>query len=163
MAAAEELDVDTLLDQLADPAAPNWQQLERQIRSEWSKSGSPAMDFLLQRGQEALEAEDFDTALEHLTALTDHAPDFAEGWNARATAYFNKKLYGPALHDISMALRLNPRHFAAMTGLAVILQDTGMLEEALEVWRLVEAAHPHRPEMQDAIKSLELQVGSQPL
>lgn len=156
-------DVQQLLAELADPATENWQSVERRIRAEWSKSGSASMDLLLQRGEMAMEAEDFDAALEHLTALVDHAPDFAEGWNARATALFNKDLYGPAMEDLSRALALNPQHFGAMTGLAVILQDVGMLEESLEVWRMVQAANPHRPEIQEAIDTLEMMVGGQTL
>ena len=157
--AAQDVDLEALLEQLADPETPNWQQLERQIRTEWSRSGSAAMDLLLQRGEKALEAEDFDVALEHFTALTDHAPDFAEGWNARATALFRKDLYGPAMEDIGKALALNPRHFGAMTGLAVIMQSVGMEKEALEAWYMVREIHPHRDEMKEAISYLEALVG----
>jgi tetratricopeptide (TPR) repeat protein len=160
---AQAPDVQQLLADLANPETQNWQSIERKIRTEWSKSGSPSMDLLLQRGEKAMEAEDFDLALEHLTALTDHAPDFAEGWNARATVLFRKELYGPALEDLSRALALNPQHFGAMTGLAVILQDVGMLDEALEAWRLVEAANPHRPEVGQAIAVLEEMVAGQTL
>lgn len=160
---AQEVDVDALLAELADPDTRDWQTLERRIRTEWSKSGSASMDLLLQRGQKALEAEEFDVALEHLTALTDHAPDFAEGWNARATAFFSKKMYGPAMQDIARALALNPRHFAAMTGLAVMLQEMGFDQEALEAWRLMEKVHPHRPELKQAIEQLEKEVGGQTL
>ena len=159
LAQAQPVNADELMAQLADPDTQNWQQIERQIRTEWSRSGSAAMDLLLQRGEKAIEDEKFDEALEHLTALTDHAPDFAEGWNARATALFRSDLYGPALEDISKALALNPQHFGAMTGLAVILQGVGMEREALDAWYLVEALHPHRPEMKDAIKALEAKVG----
>jgi len=158
-AQGQEVDLEALLDQLADPETANWEQVERQIRTEWSRSGSAAMDLLLQRGEAALEAEEFDVALEHLTALTDHAPDFAEGWNARATALFRQDLFGPALEDIGKALALNPKHFGAMTGLAVILQSIGMEEEALDAWYLVQDVHPHRDEMKDAIRALEAMVG----
>lgn len=157
--AAQEVEVDALLEQLSDPETQNWQALERQIRAEWSKSGSAAMDFLLERGREALEEEDVDVAIEHLTALTDHAPDFAEGWNARATAFFQKGRYGPALADIRRALALNPRHFEALTGLAVILQRLGYEEDALSAWRAVETIHPHRPQLKDAIETLEKETG----
>lgn len=159
LAQSPEADVEALLQQLADPDTQNWQQIERQIRSAWSRSGSASIDLLFQRGEAALEQEDFDTALEHFTALTDHAPDFAEGWNARATALFQKDLYGPALEDIEKALAINPRHFGAMTGLAVILQSIGMKKESLDVWYMVRDLNPHRQELQDAIKQLEAEVG----
>jgi tetratricopeptide (TPR) repeat protein len=156
-------DLDLLLEELANPETQNWQQVERQIRNEWSKSGSTAMDLLLQRGEKALEAKEYDKAIEHLTALTDHAPDFAEGWNARATAYFHKKLYGPAMDDIGHALALNPRHFGALTGLAVILQDVGMTAEAQKAWQMVRALHPHREEIDQALEALGRLNGEQEL
>ncbi|MDJ0630606.1 MAG: hypothetical protein QNJ44_20285 [Rhodobacter sp.] len=158
-APAQEADLGQMMADLADPETENWQSLERRIRTEWSKSGSPAMDLLLQRGQKALEEEDYDKALEHLTALTDHAPGFAEGWNARATAFFHKKMYGPAMESIGKALTLNPNHFAAITGLAVMLQEMGYEKDALEAWRALQAIHPHRPELKDAIEKLEKTTG----
>ena len=157
-ASAQDVDLDALMAQLANPETENWQQIERQIRTEWTRSGSAAMDLLYQRGEKALEDEDYVAALEHFTALTDHAPDFAEGWNGRATVLFHKELYGPAIEDIAKVLALNPRHFEAITGLAVILQSVGKYEDSLEAWRMVEALHPHRPEVKDAIEDLEKQV-----
>ena len=56
-------------------------------------------------------------AIEHFTALIDHAPDFAEGWNARATAYYQTGDFGPSIADIGQVLTLNPRHFGALVGL----------------------------------------------
>jgi len=162
-AIAQDKDIEQLLAELANPETRNWQTIERQIRREWSKSGSASMALLLQRGEDALETEDYDAALEHLTALTDHAPDFAQGWNARATAFFHKALFGPAMDDLSHALALNPQNFDAMIGLAVILQSTGMRAEALDVWHLVEALHPHRPELQDAIGGLQRSLGGETL
>jgi tetratricopeptide (TPR) repeat protein len=154
--AAQDVDIGELLADLADPATENWQTIERQILKEWEKSGSASMDLLLQRGQKALEAGDLDAAIEHFTALTDHAPDFAEGWNGRATALFRKQMYGPAIGDIGRVLALNPNHFGAMIGLAVILEETGHDKDALEVWRILETINPHRPELKDAIIKLEL-------
>jgi len=92
----------------------------RQIAAIWENSGSPARDLLLQRGKDALEDGDAEAALDHFSALIDHAPDFAAGYNGRATAYFLLGLYGPSLNDLRQTLVLEPRHFGAMRGLAVI-------------------------------------------
>ena len=156
--AAQQADLEALLEQLADPSVENWQQLERQIKKEWSRSGSASMDFLLQRGQAALDAEDFEAALEHFTALTDHAPDFAEGWNGRAKALFHQGLYGPAMEDLSKVLALNPQQFEAMIGVAAILQTVGQNEKALSAWRLVLKVHPKHPEAAKAVPVLEAMV-----
>lgn len=147
--------VDELLAQLQDPEVENWRRLERQIWNEWSKSGSASMDLLLQRGRDALARGDTQVAIEHLTALTDHAPDFAEGWNARATAYFQVGLYGPSIEDIGRALALNPKHFGALSGLAMILEETGHHATALSAYRAALAIHPHQPSVIEAIERLK--------
>jgi len=153
-AGADAEEIDRLFDELAKPEQPGWQQIEDAIALEWSKSGSPAMDLLLQRGRDALSDGAFETALEHLTALTDHAPDFAEAWNTRATVWFRLERYGLALDDISRALALEPRHFGAMIGLATILRELDMEEEALEILRRAHALHPHRPNVEEGIETL---------
>ncbi len=140
----------------ADPSAA--MQIERRIHDIWSQSGSPSMDLLLSRGREALDAGDPVLAIRHFTALIDHAPDFAEGYNGRATAYFQTGRYGLSLEDIRQTLRLNPRHFSAMSGLALILEELGRPEDSLEAWREVERLNPHREGLKDAIARLELQV-----
>lgn len=160
---ADTEEVDRLFSELAKPEQPGWQQIEDAIALEWSKSGSPAMDLLLQRGRNALEDEDYDAAIEHLTALTDHAPEFAEGWNTRATAYFRAGYYGLALEDITRTLALEPRHFGAMFGLATIFRELGREEDALEVLRLVQDLNPHRPNVNEGIDQLSQALEGQQL
>lgn len=150
--------LDELFETLRQPDLPNWQKVEKEIWAEWSKSGSPAMDLLLQRGRDAMEAEDFTKAIDHFTALTDHAPDFAEGWNARATAYFRQGLYGPSLADIRMVLALNPRHFGALMGLGAIMEETGHPRQAAAAYGAAAAIHPHDPDLKDALERLEEEV-----
>ena len=153
--------VDELLAQLQDPETENWRRVERQIWNEWSKSGSAAMDLLLQRGRDALARGDTTVAIEHLTALTDHAPDFAEGWNVRATAYFRAGMYGQSVEDIGRVLTLNPKHFGALSGLAAILDELGKRETALAAYRAALAIHPHQPGVLEAIERLERRVEGQ--
>jgi len=76
-AAAQTAKLDELFAELSEADARRAARIEREIWAEWSKSGSPAMDLLLQRGRDALAEGDYALAIEHLTALTDHAPDFA--------------------------------------------------------------------------------------
>ena len=79
--------VDDMLEALRDAEPAEATRLTREIEREWAQSGSTSLDMLLRRGREALEEEQPDIAIEHFTALIDHAPDFAEGWHARATAF----------------------------------------------------------------------------
>jgi tetratricopeptide (TPR) repeat protein len=104
-----------------------------------------------------------DVAIEHFTALVDHAPDFAEGYNGRASAYYQMGLYGPAIDDLRQVLVLEPRHFGAMTGVAVVLEEIGRPEDALEVWRRVEALVPTDPEVASMIDRLEIQLQGETL
>jgi Flp pilus assembly protein TadD len=151
-------ELDRLFEQLRAGDDATWPRVEADIWRHWSRSGSPAMDLLLKRGRDAMDAGDFRSAIDHLTALTDHAPDFAEGYNARATAFFRAGQYGLAADDIRSALALNPRHFGALTGLGVILEEVGQKERALAAWRAAEAIHPRSPGILQAIERLERQV-----
>lgn len=155
---AKAEDLDSLFAQLKEADAPQAARLEREIWNEWSKSGSPAMDLLLQRGRDAMEAGDTRAAIEHLTALTDHAPDFAEGWNARATAYFQAGQLGPSVNDIARTLTLNPRHFGALSGLGMIFEQLGQPEKALEAYRAALAIHPHLQGVIEAVDRLEAET-----
>lgn len=118
-------------------------RLTRDIERMWSQSGSTALDMLLRRGRSAMENDDLEAAIEHLSALTDHAPDFAEGWHARATAYYMKGLYGPALDDLQKALILNPDNYNAIFGLGVMLQEFGDLRRAEQAFSQVLDLHPN--------------------
>lgn len=153
VAAAE--DMDKLYAELADPESEDWQRAQADILREWSKSGSPAMDLLLRRGQQAMEAGDLAAAIEHLTALTDHAPDFAEGWNARATAFYLAGQFGPSVADIRRTLALNPHHFGALTGLGTILEESGEPEDAMAAYRAALALNPHQDNVRQALERLE--------
>ncbi len=148
--------LDDLFAELAAPEAPDWERAEADIQREWSKSGSPAMDLLLKRGTEAMQMGDFPAAIEHLTALTDHAPDFAEGWNARATAYFMAGYFGPSMADIRRVLALEPRHYGALAGLGMMLEEMGDKPAALAAFRAARGIHPHRPDLDEAVTRLEL-------
>ena len=158
LADADEAELEALFEGLRGADAEAAVQIESRIYDIWSKSGSASMDLLLDRGRQALQAGNTALAVEHFTALIDHAPGFAEGYNARATAFFHDGKFGLSLADIQQTLAINPRHFGAMSGLALILEEIGQPEEALEVWREVEKLHPHREGLNDAVTRLERQV-----
>ncbi len=159
-AMAQTTDID-LFEQLKSATPETYKAVENQIRTGWTKSGSSAVDLLLERAQDAMQNDDLDAALEHLTAATDHAPEFAQGWNLLATVYFRRDLYGPAIDSLERALAINPNHFDAMTGLAVILDELGYAEDALEAYSAVRTIHPHRENISTAIERLEKQVRGQ--
>ena len=105
----------------ADPE--DFLEIERDIVDIWTDSGSAAMNLLLERGRLAMLDQNYPKAIEHLSALIDHAPEFAAGWNARATVYYFTDEYTLAISDIRQTLFLNPRHFGALNGLGLIFED----------------------------------------
>ncbi len=161
--AAQDDELEALFEGLktADPAA--LMQIESRIYAIWSQTGSDSMDLLLARGREATEEGDLKKAIEHFSALIDHAPDFAEGYNARATVYFQQGRIGQALEDIRRTLALNPLHFNAMSGLALILEDMGQYEDALAAWREVERLHPNHEGVNASMPRLEFMVDGREL
>lgn len=155
---ADETDESALLEQLAAADRIESMRISRQLDALWSKSGSAAIDLLLKRGKDALEAQEIASAIEHLTALTDHAPDFAEGWHLRASAYFAADLYGPAMADLERALTLNPNNYNALFGLGSILEIFGDKKRAYEAYLKVQAIHPHHEQVAKALERLESEI-----
>jgi tetratricopeptide (TPR) repeat protein len=155
----EAAKLDELFTELAQPGRDDWERIEGEISRIWSHSGSPAMDLLLKRGQDALEAEDYPMAVQHFSALIDHAPDFAEGWNARATTYFLMGEYSLSIADVEHVLVLNPRHFGALAGLASMFESLGEPELALKALHAVQKLNPNRPNINDAASRLERMTG----
>ena len=155
--------MDELLQQLSDAEPGQAAMLADRIQREWDKSGSASADFLLKRGRDAMERDEPEVAIEHFTALVDHAPDFAQGWAERARAFFVVELYGPAVGDLEHALALEPRHFEAMMGLAVILDTMNRPKDAYEAYLQVKAIHPNQPGLTEALQRLEPLVRGQEL
>jgi tetratricopeptide (TPR) repeat protein len=154
-AAQNSARMEALLDALRTASSEDAAAAERNVVREWSRSGSAAMDLLLKRGRDAMTAGEFSTAIGHLTALTDHAPDFAEGYHARATAYYRAELYGPALNDLETALTLNPDNFNAIFGLGILLEELGRRRDAAQLYRRVLALNPHHENAQTALEQLK--------
>jgi tetratricopeptide (TPR) repeat protein len=156
--AARQAHLESLFEVLADPGNENWERTQAQIYAAWSRSGSDSMDLLAERADKAVAAQEYDTALIHLNDLTRLAPDFAEGWNKRATVYFLRDDYGRSLGDISRVLALEPRHFGAYSGLGIILDRLGDKKGALEAYRRAVAIHPNLPGAAEGIRKLTREV-----
>lgn len=159
--AAREAD---LLRQLREAESPYAAGLvAAELEGLWSRSGSPSIDLLVKRGQDALEAGDAPAAVEHFTAAIDHGPDFAGGYAGRAAALYLTGRVGPAIDDLRQALVLNPNDFESLTGFAVILEELGRPEDALEVWRRVADMNPQDDAAAQAAERLELLTEGQAL
>ena len=151
-------EVSELLAELKEPDQERWQRIERQIARLWSRSGSASADLLLQRGREAMSRGDTTAAIDHFSALIDHAPDFAEGYHARATAWYMTGNLGLALDDLRQAIVRNPDHFSALAGLGRVFEDLRQYERARAAFRASAAIHPHRADVKEALERVEREL-----
>lgn len=158
LAQDQQTPLDKLYQELLEADVDSYARIERQIVAQWEKSGSPAMDLLLRRGQDALEEGNPEVAVQHFTAVVDHSPDFSEGYFGRATSYYALGMVGPAMADIQTTLRLNPRHFEAMRGLASIMQELERVDDALELYELILSMNPQSQEANDAVDALQIEL-----
>lgn len=143
---AQQKGLDTLYQELLEADEQSHARIADEIENMLERSGSPAMDLLLRRGNDALEADEAGIAVEHFTALIDHAPDFAESYAGRASAYYALGLVGPALDDLRQVLALEPRHFDAMFGVGVMMEELGLMEDARAVYAAILAIYPLSPD-----------------
>jgi len=155
---------DNLLDRLALTRDGREAKLvEAMIWKQWIESGSPTGDLLLQYGATALNESDVEKAKGVLDALVETTPDFAEGWNKRATLNYYAGHYDNALSDVNAALALEPRHFAALSGRGLVLEAMNRKAEALESYRLALAVYPAMEGLKDKVRDLSLEVLGQPI
>jgi tetratricopeptide (TPR) repeat protein len=147
--------IDFLFEALkAAPDAETAKLVESRILALWMTSGSDTADLLMSRVKEAAQEKDADVAIQLLDAIIELKPDYAEAWNRRATMYFSKKDYGHALADLAQTLAREPRHFGALTGLGMILQEMGEDKRALEVLRRALEIDPHLDKVPEMVKAL---------
>jgi tetratricopeptide (TPR) repeat protein len=132
--------------------------IEDRIWAQWLASGSDTANLLMTRAKVAVEASELDLAVRLLDAVIELRPKYVEAWNRRATVFFLKKDYGSALVDLRKVLSLEPRHFGALAGLGMILQDIGNDKDALEAYRRAVAVYPRLKGMDERIKSLAEKV-----
>lgn len=132
--------------------------VENRIWAIWLASTSDTANLLMGRVKAAVDAQDYDLAIKLLNAIIDIKPDFVEAWNRRATVYYAKKDFGRAIADIEHVLTQEPRHFGALSGLGIILEEMGDDRHALEVLRRALTIHPHLERIPDLVKKLSDKV-----
>ena len=109
----------------------------------WSRSGDAAIDKLFARGLEQMQAADYADALLTFNTIVNRKPDFAEGWNKRATLYFLMGENQKSLKDCDETLKRNRYHFGAMSGAGQIHLQLGNPEQALEFFRRALDVNPN--------------------
>ena len=121
----------------------------------WLESGSDTIDLLMSWAMKAMEAKDYATALDFLDRVVIMKPDYAEGWNKRATVYFLMDDYSKSIADIGKTLALEPRHFGALSGLGMIMRELGEDKRAIEAYQKALAVDPNLDGVQKALDELQ--------
>jgi tetratricopeptide (TPR) repeat protein len=135
-------------------ATENPDKIIADIWSIWARNDSATAELLLRQSVAAMNANEYDAAEKMLIQLIEVYPDYAEAWNKRATLYFMQGRYDASLIDIEHVLELEPRHFGALGGKAMILRAQGKTVEALKVLKETLAINPHADSVAQAIKDL---------
>ena len=121
----------------------------------WTQSGSDTVDLLMERGVGAMQQREFDMALTMFNSIVEIKPDFAEGWNKRATLFYLMGRHEDSLKDIDRVVKLEPRHFGALSGAGLVNMALKRPEDALKAFRRALDANPHMPSAQTRAKMLE--------
>ena len=132
--------------------------VEGRIWALWLASGGDTAGLLMSRVKSAVDSKDYDLAIKLLNAILDIRPNYIEAWNRRATVYYMKKDFAHSIEDIREVLVREPRHFGALSGLGMILQELGDEKHALDAFRRALAVHPKLEKIPDLVKKLTEKV-----
>jgi tetratricopeptide (TPR) repeat protein len=134
---------------------------ENDIITLWLESGSDTVDLMMSWTLSAMEEKDYGLALDYLDRMLILKPDYAEGWNKRATVHFLKDDYPKAIADIERTLAIEPRHFGALSGLGTIMRDIGDEDRALTAYRKALELDPHLDTVKEAVSEIEGELAGQ--
>jgi tetratricopeptide (TPR) repeat protein len=140
------------------PDEASAKHVEARIWALWLQTPSDTTALLMMRAKAAMDAQQMDVALKLLDAVIKLRPDYVEGWNRRATLYYLQNDYAHSLEDIEQVLVREPRHFGALAGLGMIMQDLGDEKRALDAFRKALALNPHLDKVPELVKTLTEKV-----
>lgn len=133
-------------------------QIANRLEAIFADSGSPSCDILMARALAAADAKQFDLALELLDQVILIEPDYIGAISKRATLRYMKDDYAGALADLREVIAREPRHYASMYGLALILRDLGDDKRALDAVRRARAVNPRIDGSEDLEDQLTVKV-----
>lgn len=156
--------VDDLLGRLAKTDEPQAaRRIAGAVQALWRRSGSDTIDLLTTRAAEAQRDAKLDIAIKLMDEVVSLKPDYAEGWNVRATLRYMTKSYDEAMVDIHETLVREPRHFGAWVGLGRILVESGYDAKALAAYRKALEIYPAIDGLKKQVDELTLKVEGQPI
>ena len=148
-------ELDELFEELKQAEVPaNIMRIENRILDIWRDPESDSIDLLMNRAIMAMAQQELDVALIHLDDVVELAPDYAEGWNRRATLLYVMKRYEDSISDIEKTVSLEPRHFGAWSGLGNILAEMGRSQAAVKAYEEALSFNPHLDGAKEAVEKL---------
>jgi tetratricopeptide (TPR) repeat protein len=147
----------------AAPDQASAKHVEGRIWALWTQTSSDTTMLLMTRAKTAIEKKQVDVALKLLDKVVRLKPDYVEGWNRRATIYYLQNDYAKSMADIREVLKREPRHFGALAGLGMIMQELGDDKRALDAFRKALEINPHLEMLPDKVKSLTEKVEGRPI
>jgi len=142
----------------AAPDDASAKHVEARIWAIWIQTPSDTAALLMSRAKTAVDAQKIEIAIKLLDSVIKLRPDYIEAWNRRATLYYMQNDYGRSLADIQQVLIREPRHFGALAGLGMIMQEVGDEKRALDAYRKALAVNPHLDKIPDQVKALTEKV-----
>ncbi len=133
-----------------------------QIRMEWADSGSATINLLMQWADKAILEKRNAAALDFLDQVIALKPDYAEAWNRRATLNYALGDYRKSMEDINQVLKLEPRHFGALAGMAAILGESGNDQLTLKAWERFLEIYPADRAAQQQVETLSEKLAGSP-
>jgi tetratricopeptide (TPR) repeat protein len=148
-------DVPALVQALRDGDGVVRALAENSLWGVWSHSGDPEIDALFELGVEQMNLRQGPAAVAIFTRIIDKKPEFAEGWNKRATVYFLMGDYEKSLHDCDEVMKRNPSHFGALAGYGQIYLRLGLPERALPYFQRALAVNPNMDGVAQMIEEIK--------
>lgn len=133
-------------------------EIEQMIWFIWSRAPSAGASLMLRQGTEYMNEGKYEMARSNFDAVVELAPEFAEGWNKRATVHYLMDDYDGSIEDIKHTLALEKRHFGALSGLGLIYDALNEKKAALEAFRAALAINPHMESIRDRATELAKEV-----
>jgi tetratricopeptide (TPR) repeat protein len=147
----------------AAPSPDKARALETQIAHIWAESSDPETRRLMRQGLTLMAGHERKAALKAFDQMVAHAPDFAEGWNKRATLEFLLGDYKASMADIAHTLRLEPRHFGALAGLGQVELALGNKQAALDAFNQALAIDPYLGDVPKMAGRLKKELAGKPI
>jgi tetratricopeptide (TPR) repeat protein len=148
-------DAPLLHERLRDQSALVREYAEQGLWALWSRSGDAAIDSLMARGVDEMQAGNHKAAIATFSEVVKRKPDFAEGWNKRATVYYLAGDYKRSIADCDQVLKRNPNHFGALSGLGQIYFQLERYEDSLTWFRKALEVNPNMLGVEFNIKGIE--------